>query len=336
MALIKINNRSINDSYNTGRRNVLINGNFSIWQRATSYTYTSGIWVYGHADRWGGHFDGPPTGSTYSRSTTVPNELSEYSLVMTHGSGGAGSAYLSQRVESRDLDKIRKENKMTVSGWVRTEGLAGRTMSINLICPSTGEDNYTAYTTHGAVWTANNTITGDATISSSSITFTSNDTWYYFTATCENVTSKSNFDKGMQLYFALGGMVDSSDKVYFSQLQVEAGDKVTPFEWRPYGEELESCKRFYEDTGVVYNRTAMPASSPRRETSYYTVEKRSNGTRTVYNSTGTSGVVRIAGADYAVGTVGSNTKSMTWETTSHPGGTSSLDVGWRIVTNSEL
>ena len=227
-------------------RNLIINGNFDIWQRGTSYTYTAGIWVYGHADRWGGHADSSPTGFTYSRSSIVPNAGSKYSMVLTGpSSGGSGSAYLSQRIENTNLTGIKLQDSMTISGYVRTEGYAGRSVGVHLICP-TAEDNYASYTTHGPVGDSA-TITGDATITSTGdMTLTSNNTWYYFTVTYNDPYSTlANFDKGVQLYFPVYNMVDTGDKVYFSQIQVEEGRIPTDFEKRLVGTELSLCERYY-------------------------------------------------------------------------------------------
>ena len=83
---------TINSPQTFGFKNKIINGNFDFWQRATSYTYPGGIWLYGHADRWAGHFDASAAG-TWSRSTNVPDSASTYSMRVTGVSGGS-SAYL--------------------------------------------------------------------------------------------------------------------------------------------------------------------------------------------------------------------------------------------------
>ena len=96
-----------------GRRNVLINGNYDIWQRATSFTDVAGIWHYGFADRWNGHNDGADAG-TFSQSTTVPNSGSKYSLLVT-GASNVTNTNLSQRIESTNLQGIRDANSLTLS-----------------------------------------------------------------------------------------------------------------------------------------------------------------------------------------------------------------------------
>ena len=259
----------------TGRKNVLINGNFDFWQRGTAGTYSSGIWQYLSADRWGGHFDQTPTGAALERSSQVPNSGSSYSMEVKGGtSGGNGNCYLSQRVESNDLRQIRKMNSFTVSGWVKNTGTAGRSVGVNIICP-TATDNYTSYTTHGQPFNSC-TITGDATISNAGgITLTSNDTWYYFSATCTNPNGLTNFDKGAHLYFNMGGVTATTEQVHYAQIQMEAGTKATEFEHRPYGEELSLCYRFYFNrSGSNWTFDLDNSDSYRRGIEFYPVTMR--------------------------------------------------------------
>lgn len=234
----------------TGRKNVLINGNFDFWERGTAGTYTSGIWQYLSADRWGCHFDQTPTGAALERSSQVPNSGSSYSIEVKGGtSGGNGNCYLSQRIESNDLRQIRKMNSFTVSGWVKNTGTAGRSIGVNIICP-TATDDYSSYTTHGQPFNSC-TITGDATTNNAGgFVLTSNDTWYYFTATCTNPNGLTNFDKGAQLYFNMGGVSATSEQVHYAQIQMEAGTQATEFEHRPQGEEYSLCRRFFQKYNI--------------------------------------------------------------------------------------
>jgi hypothetical protein len=229
-----------------GFKNKIINGNFDFWQRATSYTYPGGIWLYGHADRWAGHFDASAAG-TWSRSTNVPDSASTYSMRVTGVSGGS-SAYLNQRIEANEMREIVAKGAVTISGWVRRVGGPTSSIGINLITP-TATDNYSSYNTIGACFTVNNTITGNGTASGSSLTLTDNSTWYYFTVTDTSIASRTDIAKGMQLYFSLGGLDANTKYFEFSRLQIEADSAATPFEFRPYGIEESLCQRYYWKLG---------------------------------------------------------------------------------------
>jgi hypothetical protein len=238
-------------------RNKFINGNFDIWQRATSGT-PAAIWAYVSADRWGGHCDG--TAGTYSRDTAVPNSLSTYSMKMTGTSGGT-NAYLDQRIEASELRELINAGSVTISGWVRRNGSAASAISVNLITP-TATDNFASYNTIGACFTQNNYISGDGTATGSSLTLTTAGTWYYFkvTDTSFNTSARTGLANGAQIYFAVGGLGSTSNGYNFAQLQIEAGPNATPFEQRSIGTELALCQRYYEAfTTEVYDTSGIPS-----------------------------------------------------------------------------
>jgi hypothetical protein len=229
-----------NSGLELGMRNAFINGNFDVWQRSTSATHT-GIWSVVSADRWGGHFDGGTAG-TYARSTNVPNSNSLYSMRVQGASGGT-AAYLDQRIEAINGRAMINAGSATVSGWVRRVGTASASITVNLITP-TAVDNFAGYNTIGACFSANNTISGNGTASSSTLTLTTADTWYYFSVTDTSWASRTGIANGAQIYFALGGLSSTSNYYEFSQLQIEAGPSATPFEYRQYGTELALCQRY--------------------------------------------------------------------------------------------
>lgn len=275
-------------------RNVLINGNFDVWQRATSFTDVAGIWKYGHADRWNGHNDGANAG-TWSRSTVVPNKGSTYSMLMT-GASSVTNTNFSQRIESDSLTGIRLADAFTISGWVRS-ATAGKVINIHALCP-TAKDNYSSYTQHNNVMTTV-TITGNGTTGSSQITLTDANTWYYFTATKTGATSLTNFDKGYAVFFSIIDQDATTEKVYMSQLQIEAGEQATAFEHRSYADELARCQRYcfvaYEDdsTTGVYACNLGTTTSESVMHHAHPVEMRASPTGTVNGFTvGTQGFTR--------------------------------------------
>ena len=233
----------------TGRRNVFINGNFRISQRGTSATYTGGIWQYLSPDRWMGHFDQSPTGATHHVFDGGPTSDANNKFAEVRGptsaNSGNGGGYFGQRVESSSLAGIRAKNSFTISGYIKRSGSVNQAISTNIICP-TATDNFAGYTTHGAAFTSA-TISGDGTAANNgTLTLTSVDTWYYFTITRTSATSLTNFDKGLQIYWAFGNCHNTNDKIQFAQLQLEEGTEATPFEHHSVAEELSLCQRYYQ------------------------------------------------------------------------------------------
>jgi len=84
-----------------GRKNLIINGDFGVWQRGTSFvTPTNGAYT---ADRWAYSYAG--TGITLERATSgghlVDGGIGKYMMKMTGASGNTG-ANIYQRIESID------------------------------------------------------------------------------------------------------------------------------------------------------------------------------------------------------------------------------------------
>jgi hypothetical protein len=239
----------------TGRRNVFINGNFRIAQRGTSTTYTGGIWQYLSPDRWFGHFDQTPTGATHHVFDGGPTSDANNKFAEVRGptsaNSGNGAGYFGQRVESSSLAGIRAKNSFTISGYIKRSGSVNQAISTNIICP-TATDNFAGYTTHGSVFTSA-TISGDGTVNNNgTLTLTSVDTWYYFTVTRTSATSLTNFDKGLQIYWAFGNCHNTSDKIQFAQLQLEEGTEATTFEHSTYAAELYLCQRYCQKIAPGY------------------------------------------------------------------------------------
>jgi hypothetical protein len=331
---------TINSGNNLTFKNKLINGNFDFWQRSTSGT-PAAIWAYVSADRWGGHHDG--TAGTYSRSTNVPDSASTYSMRMT-GTSGGGAAYLDQRVEASEMREIIAKGAVTISGWIRRVGSPTAALSLGLICP-TASDNYSSYTTHGSVFTVNNTITGNATAGSSTMSLTDNDTWYYFTMTDTSIASRTNIANGAQFYFAVGGLNANTKYFEFSRIQVEAGTVATPFEFRPISMELSLCQRYYEKSYNIATtpgtatfggaQTVPPNTGSRQVGAYYQVRKRVNGTITLYSpGSGNSGNIYAAGGNRAVIVADAGENTFRLQVT---GGIAiSEDAAYHWVVDSEL
>ena len=303
----------------TGRRNVFINGNFRIAQRGTSVTYTGGIWQYLSPDRWFGHFDQTPTGAThhvFDGGPTASGANNKFAEVRgpTSANSGNGAGYFGQRVESSSLAGIRAKNSFTISGYIKRSGSVNQAISTNIICP-TATDNFAGYTTHGAAFTSA-TISGDGTAANNgTLTLTSVDTWYYFTVTRTSATSLTNFDKGLQIYWAFGNCHNTADKIQFAQLQLEEGTEATTFEHSTYAAELHLCKRYYQQSTSTANATSSPMwfysynASEAWGGNRFPVEMRTNPTCVLYNNAGTAGGVHQIGSPDITGvTVNSSSK----------------------------
>tara|TARA_B100000965_G_scaffold206362_1_gene172302 strand:- start:1435 stop:2862 length:1428 start_codon:yes stop_codon:yes gene_type:complete len=204
-------------------RNKIINGNFHIWQRATSSS-SSG---YVAADRWHHNLSG--ASMTFSRQThTNPIDGSRYyaRIASTSSSDYCG---IFQRIE--DAASI-PEGKATLSFWARGHVNANLAAWITIHYDSSADVDVAQQTTPY--------LQNDSTFRKYSLTF--------------DIPSHSGKTFGAASYFqiALGQGTNNSASSWtldISNIQLEVGSVATPFEQRSHGEELARCQRYYQTVG---------------------------------------------------------------------------------------
>jgi hypothetical protein len=210
-----------------GRKNLIINGGFDVWQRGGSFTgsvyrYTADRWLYGgiatntvlkKAHVSGATFpDGTPTSKYYARLSII----------------AAGDNKFSTRLE--DVRNFHSKT-VTLSCWLRSsvntniervyliqDFGSGGTPSADVI--TQGADNTSL---QADVW-KKVTFTADLP-SIVGKTLGTNDNSFLEVRVDPNSAYTGNFD--------------------IAQVQLELGSVATPFEHRSYGEELALCQRYY-------------------------------------------------------------------------------------------
>ena len=242
MALSKILNASVTDSTltttklatpNLGRRNIIINGAMQCWQRATSASAIG----YTSVDRWSYY---APSSLAISRSTDVPTGF-QYA---TSVGGGGDSSGLTQKIEASTCKQLVGKT-ITVSFYLKQTTGSGTDKIAVALSRADSEDNFG----------------GTTSISSQTISTTSS----YARYTCTFASLPAEVANGLQLTIKSNG---SGSVVYLiTGVQVEANSQATPFEYRPYAEELTLCHRYFVKTnpaddnrasgvtGVVYSTT---------------------------------------------------------------------------------
>jgi plastocyanin len=255
-----------------GFKNRIINGAMDIWQRATSGT-TSG---YCCADRW--IFD---NNGTYSRSTDVPTGF-QYSLSVSVTTATQFGAF-GQRIESSNCYDL-VGNQVTLSFWIKTT--SGSTAMTATLFRANAVDNFSGLTSIQAQ------------------SFTSSSSWTKITLTYSSLPTLAA--NGIQVYiFSNDNAVTPTYLI--TGIQLEKGSNATSFDYRPYGQELALCQRYYSQSvgGTTFNTNASgsaivsrPVYSNFVSTGTYTfpVTMRATPTVTIYNtSTGAAGSVRLQG-----------------------------------------
>ena len=246
-----INTTSINGGPLAGFRNAIINGNFDIWQRGTSFTASE----YG-ADRWIHTRSG--TTHTASRQaftlgqTDVPNEPVYFCRTVVSSVAGAGNfSVLLQKLE--DVRTFAGQ-QITVSFWAKADATKNIAVELAQVF-GTGGSPSTSVLAIGVTKVSISTSWQKVTV----------------TATVPSISGKtlgSNNNDYLQLdiWFDAGSTYDSrtdtlgqqSGTFDIAQVQIEPGPVATTFERRPIGTELALCQRYFEKS---YSISIVPGTA---------------------------------------------------------------------------
>ena len=197
-----------------GRRNLLINGGFDVWQRATSNTTNSG---YRSVDRWafntytGGAF-------TVSKETdsTFGNVLKWNRTTADTSNTNAGNC-IQQPIENAKY--LIKGKPVTVSFWLKNEKTVLRSGFVRF------RINASPYTV----------------LSPNQYWESGSNEWEYHSFTFQTSETVATDHVELQIQLDNGS---SMGAMYIAQCQFEIGKVATPFEHRSYGEELALCLRY--------------------------------------------------------------------------------------------
>ena len=285
----------------TGRRNLVINGSFQIFQRATAATAATG---YNTADRW--HFSETSDGAyTSERSTDTPFGTG-YSVKLqctTADTSLAATQFarVYQRIEAQNLQHLlygtSSAKTLTLSFWVKSSKTG--TYSVLLRKPDNTAYHFIhSYTISSADTWEKKVITITPTAGSTSFITASagaiaNDSGLGFELAF-NLAQGSQYAIGTSNTwssdgntYGLNGQVNwldnTSNNLYLAQVQLEVGS-LTEFEHLSVGEELSLCQRYYEQVGN--GAPALANSSTQFWTGYqFKTEKRAEPTASVIAST---------------------------------------------------
>jgi hypothetical protein len=194
-----------------GRKNLIINGGFDVWQRGTSFS-AGNEYI---ADRW--YSDSVACIATRELLTETNQYGAKFSLAST-------SIITGQRIE--DVSRLSGKT-LTLSYKVKTTSPVGIFRVYGYY-----------YNTAGTLITSGlieGNISIDTTLTKKSVTFTVPD-----------LSASSIKGSGSFMYLRFDdGTVTASDFT-LSEVQLELGSVATDFEHRSYGEELALCQRYYE------------------------------------------------------------------------------------------
>jgi hypothetical protein len=277
-------------------KNKIINGDFGIWQRGTSFTNTANAGYT--ADRWQTNVGTGGTIVTSQQSFTpgtapVAGYEAPFFLRLNRSTTGSGTSYFVQRIE--DVRTFAGQT-VTLSFWAKA--------SSAYTFDSGDIYSYRNYGTGGSTAEGVGTF-GAATLSTS---------WQRFSLTL-NIPSVSGKTIGASSYLEIAFSFPTSKSTFTIDIwgvQVEAGSIATPFVPTGGGSqqaELSLCQRYYEksydlninpgtitDSGQIFwtpGAIATGAITAVFPVEYKVSKRIPDCTITYYSpATGSSGVVR--------------------------------------------
>ena len=260
-------------------RNYIINGQFQVWQRATTSGSTTSD-GYLAADRW----RTSASGATYTFSrqeftlgqTDVPSHPTYFGrFAVTTGDDHVN-------IHTRIEDVKRIQGQVTLSFWAKGSNPAGGNIQINR--------------------TQQFGSGGSADVQAEIDTFTVNGTWTKksFTFTLPSISGKTiggGSYLGIDFRQPAGDDGSAAWTLDITNVQLELGATATDFEMRSYGDELARCQRYFckswnsdvavgTDSGVGVRgyRNNGTARSDMPCDVWFPVEMRTTPTMTCYNS----------------------------------------------------
>lgn len=201
-------------------RQAIINGNFDIWQRGTSFVNIADGGF--SADRWKSVYNNGST-TTISRGNTNLPDGSQYYLEVNHTS--SDDSGIRQIIES---GWAFKNKQVTVSFKARKKTSAFN-RDLNVILKY-GDATFSI---------GSQTDIETKTISNASL---SDSTWHSYSGTFTVPNSASVLTLALDIKAATAG----TDGFQITQVQLCAGDVALPFMPKSFEEELWACMRYYE------------------------------------------------------------------------------------------
>jgi hypothetical protein len=310
---ITYNDGSLQPSAPVGK-NLIINGNMQIAQRATSVT---GITTAGYytVDRWRQAFSG---GGTYTQAQTALTSANapfadgfsqSIKYDCTTAYTGVDSLNLHRQVfEGQNLQQLgygtASAKSTTLSFWVKSN-LTGTAIAYLYSVTSSRQIGKTYTIDVANTWEYKTvTFAGDT---SSSIPNNANASIYvnFVLAAGTNFNSgtlSSTWSTYANANLAAGQTIDisasTSNEISFTGIQLEANTTTTPFEHLQYGQQLALCQRYFEvvitNDGNGFYGTPGPSSQVGYSNYFYQTTKRAAPT-VVLAAGGTVPTVQVSG-----------------------------------------
>ena len=365
MALSKVNPNFLNVSQVGGRRNLIMNGEFVVAQRGTSFTNIGSAGTYDDTFTMDRFLISQGVGSgrcSVEQSSDTPDGFSKSLKISTTTADTsiAAAEYhrLQTKFEGQDLQRFAKgtsgAKQYTLSFYCKANANATYVVELNDVDNARSVSKTFSVTTN---WTrVIVTFPADTTGAFDNDNNLSMELnwWMHTGSTYGGGTLQTTWASQVQANRAVGidSIFDSTSRTFFiTGVQLEVGDTASPFEHRSFGEELQSCYRYYRVVGPYGNPyqtnglgyylshagSGMQNNENRVAIPYFETPFRSAPAITHVNyANGGTGAL----TEFSSGTVRSQTGA--WDLSIHGGGYAQFNgnfanpIRYRAIFNAEL
>lgn len=272
--------------------NLLINGNFDVWQRNTTFTQADDLYI---ADRWNA-LQEANSSWTFARDTAVPTAGAKYSLKCSNATANNQAAIVNI-LESNDAQQLANQN-VSLSFYAKTvtneiANLRCAILSWTGTADVVTSDVISAWAQNGTnpTWATNWTMENVPV----NLALTNSFARY----TVENVAIDTASMKNVAVVIWVDdGTITVGDDFWISEVMLNVGGTAATFTPRPFAQELTLCERYYL---MVRNSSQSYASFASVFVSSCTSQVGVPTTmRAVPTISWSALVLRFGGADYSI------------------------------------
>jgi hypothetical protein len=269
----------------TGFRNRIINGEFGVAQRGTSFVSGANDNDSYNLDRWYVLSDGNDAVDITQETSTVPtNQLTAIALDVETANKKFGIAQIIEQKNCIGLigGNVTLSFKAKVSSTTKLDNVKAAVVAWSGTADTVTSDIISAWGAEGT----DPTLIANATFENTpaNLSVTTSYATYTLTANIDTASTKN------LIVFIWSDVTDTTagDFLYITDVQLEAGSTATEFERRQFGTELALCQRYFEK-GTFHSAGYATSGAGVGGSLYFKSEKRATPT-IVYTNTITSNV----------------------------------------------
>lgn len=283
--------------------NLLINGNFDVWQRQTTFTPNDDTFI---ADRWNCLQEANASWTFAQETSSFPSGSN--SALKCSNATANNQAGIVQILEGKDAKQLQ-DKLVSLSFYAKTTGLEIANLRCAVLSWTGTEDTVTSDVV--SAWGQNGTNPTWATnwtMENTPVNLALTNSYQLFTA--ENISLDTASLKNIAVVIWVDdGTIASGDDWWITQVQLNVGGTAATFAPRPIAQEVAMCMRYYEKS---YNDTDYPGTNTGLDRAIvdtpagggamyqpFRVSKRTIPSMQTYDPVGGSGVIGTDGANNA-------------------------------------